>query len=73
MSNEMIRELSATEIDMVSGAFSFSGGFGLGGGFEFGIGGNFDDLTLGFELDLNLGILDGIGGMLSGLLGNLFG
>ena len=73
MSNEMIRELSTTEIDMVSGALGFGGGFGLGGDFSFGT--SFNDLTFnfGFEADILGGITSAIGGILGSLFGGLFG
>ena len=77
MSNEMIRELDASEIDMVSGGFSFGGGFGLDGASSFTS--SFENLTFGFEL--NGSIFEGLGGsiaggisnILSNLLGGLFG
>jgi len=77
MSNEMIRELDASEIDMVSGGFTFGGGFGLDGSSS--ITAAFDSMTFGFEL--NGSIFDGLGGsiaggissILSSLLGGLFG
>ncbi|MBV1927885.1 MAG: hypothetical protein KUG81_00015 [Gammaproteobacteria bacterium] len=77
MSTEMIRELNATEVDMVSGAFSFGGGFGLdggvSGGFQAGI--DFDNVNFGWgaEADLLGGITSAVGGILSGLFGAIFG
>ncbi len=77
MSNEMIRELNASEIDMVSGAWSLGGGFNLGGGFSsevtsfVGTEMNFSDFTgefgIGLETDFLGGLLDTIGGAIGGL------
>ncbi|MBV1891962.1 MAG: hypothetical protein KUG60_01505 [Gammaproteobacteria bacterium] len=77
MSNEMIRELDASEIDMVSGGFTFTGGFGLDGSSS--ITTSFDSMTFGFELGGSLfeglggSISNGISNILGNLLGGLFG
>ncbi len=77
MSNEMIRELDASEIDMVSGGFTFGGGFGLDGSSIFSS--SFENLTFGFEFQgsifegLGGSISSGISNILGNLLGGLFG
>ena len=77
MSNEMIRELNASEIDMVSGAWSLGGGFNLGGGYSSAVTTSiatdmdFSDFTgeFGVVLETNLigDLLNTIGGAIGGL------
>ena len=73
MSTEMIRELNATEVDMVSGALSFGGGFSQNGGISAGIsvGISFEDVDFGIGGEFNP--LSSITNAIAGLLGSIFG
>ena len=71
MSNTMIRELSTTEIDMVSGAFGFSGGYAINGTKSFTSTNTFDGYTFEFGGEVN--IFEGLGGSIAGLFGGLLG
>jgi len=81
MSNEMIRELSTTEIDMVSGAWSLGGGFELGGGYSseittfVGTEMDFSGFTGSGGIEMNTdfigGLLDTFGDAIGGLIGGL--
>ena len=67
MSNEMIRELNTNEIDMVSGAWGFTGGYSKGGSITT----SFDGYELQYGFEMNM--FEGLGGSIVGGLGTLFG